>query len=563
MEPVIVTQKANCRNCYKCIRSCPQGAIAFSDDQARVLSEECILCGRCVEVCPQGAQQVQSDLVNVRRMLSMGLKVYASVAPSWLAAFPDITFPQFSAALKKLGFTGVEETAAGAAQVSLEYARLMAKGERDNIISTCCPSLVLLVERQYPDLTPLLAPVVSPAVAHSKMLRSMFGSRIKTVFIGPCPAKHWEKQENAALSAVLLFEELKTLLSEKGVAFGEEDTQCTETHTPLSRLYPSPGGIIATIPANKRQGYKTYAVSGVEGCKETLEAVRQGQIHGYFLELNTCLGSCAHGPGISREKAPAILIKERLLSAARKKSTGAPSVSESAQVDLTTQFHPQKKKERQPREAEIAAILAQTGKVTKEDLLNCGACGYPTCRDKAVAVWQGKADVRMCLPYMREKAESMSNLIIEYAPSAILLLSPEEKLLEYNHKAMEMLGIRGKGARGHEVQDFLEDGLPPRKEWPVSDQPAFVKGGERQVRLSVVEMPGGDAIVLLRDVTREEEDRTAFEKKREQTLHIAQEAVDRQMRMVQQVARLLGETTGETKAALLRMEQAVKGEKRR
>ena len=148
MEPVIVTQKANCRNCYKCIRSCPQGAIAFSDDQARVLSEECILCGRCVEVCPQGAQQVQSDLVNVRRMLSMGLKVYASVAPSWLAAFPDIAFPQFSAALKKLGFTGVEETAAGAAQVSLEYARLMAKGERDNIISTCCPSLVLLVERQ-------------------------------------------------------------------------------------------------------------------------------------------------------------------------------------------------------------------------------------------------------------------------------------------------------------------------------------------------------------------------------------------------------------------------------
>ena len=138
MEPVIVTQKANCRNCYKCIRSCPQGAIAFSDDQARVLAEECILCGRCVEVCPQGAQQVQSDLANVRRMLSMGLKVYASVAPSWLAAFPGVTFPQFSAALKKLGFTGVEETAAGAAQVSLEYMHLMAKREMDNIISTCC-----------------------------------------------------------------------------------------------------------------------------------------------------------------------------------------------------------------------------------------------------------------------------------------------------------------------------------------------------------------------------------------------------------------------------------------
>ena len=185
MEPVITTQKANCRNCYKCIRACPLKAIAFAEDQARVVAEDCILCGQCVRVCPQGAPQPVSDLPAVQRMLAAGLKVYASVAPSYQAAFPGVSFAQLSAALKKLGFTGAEETAIGATQVSKEYARLMAQGQMENIITTCCPAVVGLVKRYYPELTPQLAPVVSPAVAHARMMKSMFGSRIKAVFIGP------------------------------------------------------------------------------------------------------------------------------------------------------------------------------------------------------------------------------------------------------------------------------------------------------------------------------------------------------------------------------------------
>ena len=218
MDFIITTQKANCRNCYKCIRACPLKAIAFGDDQARVVAEDCILCGRCVQECPQGAQQAASDLPAVRRMVAAGLKVYASVAPSYQAAFPGVSFAQLSAGLKRLGFTAAEETAIGATQVSREYARLLAEGKMENIITTCCPALVLLVEKYYPALVPQLAPVVSPAAAHCRMMKNMFGNRIKTVFIGPCIAKQQEAREGTAINAVLLYGELRDWLAREGVA---------------------------------------------------------------------------------------------------------------------------------------------------------------------------------------------------------------------------------------------------------------------------------------------------------------------------------------------------------
>ena len=556
MDPIITTQKANCRNCYKCIRGCPLKAIAFGDDQARVVAEDCVLCGRCVAECPQGAQQAQSDLPSVRRMVSAGLKVYASVAPSFQAAFPGVSFSQLSAALKKLGFTGVEETAIGATRVSQEYAALMAQGKMESILSTCCPAAVLLVERYYPQLTHLLAPVASPAVVHARMMKGMFGSRIKCVFIGPCIAKQQEARERAAINAVLRFDELAAWLEKEGIVLGEPDAQPTEMHGTLSRLYPTPGGIIATIPAEKRRGYKSFAADGLERCQEVLDALSAGQLKGYFLELSACQGSCVHGPGMGKT-LPLVLAKDRLLAAARQKTATPPPITEGASADSKAQYRPARSRAPRPTEEQIAQILARTGKVSEADLLNCGACGYPTCKDKAVAVFQGRADVHMCLPYMRERAESTSNLIIEYAPNAILLLSPENKVLEYNKQAMSMLGIRGRSAQGRDVADYLAGGLPDLTEGDLTDVPGLVAGQEKQVRLSAVRMPGGDAIVLLRDVTREEQNRSEFEKMRVETLHLAQEAVNRQMQMVQEVARLLGETTGETKAALLRMERTM------
>ena len=555
MEPVIGFRAANCKNCYQCLRACPTKAIRFSsEEQGHVSPEICIYCGKCATVCHQGAVRVGTDLPEVRRMIAGGAKVYASVAPSYAAAFPGASFAQISAALKKLGFVSAEETAIGATEVSKEYARLMAAGNHENLIATCCPALVMLVEKHYPELVAQLAPVASPAVVHGKMLKNMFGTRIKTVFIGPCVAKKEEARQTNAINAVLLFEELRAWMRQEGVRLEEEDPEPAEMHATLSRLYPSPGGIVATIPPEKRRGYKSYFADGPRRCREALDAMKKGQVQGYFMELSICEGSCVHGPGIE-EPQPIFLAREQLLASARKRTRTPAPITEQTKVPLEAKHRPVRPAKTMPEEQEIAAILAQTGKHKPEDMLNCGACGYPTCREKAIAVAQGRADIRMCLPYMREKAESTSNMMMEYAPNAMLLLDDRLRVIEANKRAVELLEKQGQPLKGRTVSEILKGDLKKllAQGEPVRDEPC--QAGARRLRCSIVQVPGGEYLMLLRDMSRTEDHYARQEEERGRLLEIARKSIDKQLAMAQEVTRLMGETTGEALAALMELQR--------
>ena len=203
---IIQLKEANCKNCYKCIRHCDVKSITFHDDQAHILEDECVLCGKCTLICPQNAKQIESDVQKVCSMIDRGEKVYASVAPSFIAALPEgATFASLSSAMKRLGFAGIEETAIGATAVSEEYAALAEKGKMPNLITTCCPTVNLLVEKYFPDLLDQLAPVPSPAVAHARMLRQAHGDDIRVVFVGPCISKKNEVQQSGVIDAVLMY----------------------------------------------------------------------------------------------------------------------------------------------------------------------------------------------------------------------------------------------------------------------------------------------------------------------------------------------------------------------
>ncbi len=181
---VIQLNEGSCVNCYKCIRECPIKAIEFKDGRANIIEDECILCGTCVLTCPQGAKVVKNEVPSVKQLIEEGRKVYVTLAPSWVGWF-DCSFAQLSAALKKIGFAGVEETAIGAAEVSREYASLMQNGYMNSIIATACSSVVMLIERHFPELIKMLAPISSPMMAHARIMREMYGD-IKVVFLGPC-----------------------------------------------------------------------------------------------------------------------------------------------------------------------------------------------------------------------------------------------------------------------------------------------------------------------------------------------------------------------------------------
>lgn len=558
---IIQLREANCKNCYKCIRNCDVKSISFQNDQAQIIDEDCVLCGKCTLICPQNAKQIHSDVQKVRSMIDRGEKVYVSLAPSFVTGFPKGNFATVVKALRRLGFAGVEETAIAATRVSERYAEILEKGEVPNLITTCCPTINMLVEKYFPELIGQLASVPSPAVAHCRMLREVYGPDCKVVFIGPCISKKHEAEVSGAMDAVLLFDEVMAWLHKESIPMdGEEDEEAREMHHTLSRVYPVPGGILKTIPLEKRAKYKAVAVDGLNRCIQTLKDIRDNHITGYVLEMSSCVDSCVGGPGMHEHRVPFLLSKSAVYDFSRRHpETPMPRTEEAAQVDMRHTYETDVTQHKMPTEEEIWSILRSIGKRTEADLLNCSACGYNTCREKAIAVFQGKANLRMCLPYMRERAESMSNIILDNTPNGLILTDADFRMMQFNQAAARLLNLDN-SCIGMEIDAFLNmDELGKIRETgeAVMSQRCKTAIYDVLVEQSVVPVPDHEYLFLLKDISAEEENMKAMAKMRQETIETAQQVIDKQMRVAQEIASLLGETTGETKAALLKLKASV------
>jgi len=302
-----------------------------------------VLCGKCLRVCPQNAKSVKNDIDVVREFLSKKQKVYASLAPSFAAAFDVKNAKNIITAIKKLGFFHVEETAIGAAHVSKEYEKLLEKKSMANIITTACPTVVYLVEKYYPTLINQLAPVVSPMVAHAKIMKEIYGPRIKVVFIGPCISKKKECEEfqyDDAVDAVLTFEELEEWMQSEGITFDHSyDEEITGVKDFTSRLYPSPRGILKTLSSDKKHNYKCISVDGIDRCIEILDSLQKGEGSNYFIEMNSCPGGCLGGPCMRTSKAGFLVSRERLIEYAKKNlSDCRPGIMDDTKVNLSRSF---------------------------------------------------------------------------------------------------------------------------------------------------------------------------------------------------------------------------------
>ena len=441
-------KEANCKNCYKCIRSCPVKAIEFKNDQAQIIEAACVLCGKCLQVCPQNAKSVKNDVDKVKSFINNKQKVYASVAPAFAPAFNIDNEKNKFGIFKKLGFTHVEETAIGASRVSKEYEDLMLKKEMPNIITSACPTVVSLVEKYYPKLINQLAPVVSPMIAHAKMMKEMYGTRIKIVFIGPCISKKQEYKDNQnddLIDAVITFEELEKWVETEGLSFEDNyEIDIDNINNNKSRFYPAPGGIIKSLNPNKKYDYKLIKFDGLNRCIEILDEVKKGNINNYFIEMNSCVGSCLGGPCMNSNCASFLELKDRLDNYIKVlPSNSKPIVKLDTRISVKKIFKDKSLVYKIPPETAIREILNKIGKFSKEKELNCGACGYSNCREKAIAVYNKKADINMCLPYMRESAESISNLIINSTPNAIFALNEDLTIKEINLSARKMFSFEG------------------------------------------------------------------------------------------------------------------------
>lgn len=561
MSSIIKLNASNCQNCYKCIRECTLKAIEFKDSKTKIIEPECVLCGNCVETCPKGAKYFRSNKDRVKALVSGEKPVYISVAPSYVGWF-DSSFSKLSKALKQLGFAGVEETAIGAAAVSAEYAKLMQSGQMKNIIATACSSTVMLIERHFPELIKSLAPVSSPMMAHARLMREVYGD-IKVVFVGPCLSKMHEAEDplsGGLVNEVLTFEDIDQWLLEEGVTIEQEDDSAVGVVTPISRIYPKQEGIIKTINADDFKEYTPMSVDGLYRCIEFFTSMQRDNVQGVFVEANICAGSCIGGP-IMRLHQRSKIIATKKLQSDESQLDKNPAKSAKAEFPHPRVFANRVTNDPMPTDEQISEILAKIGKVTPEQELNCGSCGYQTCRQKAVAVFQKKADVTMCLPFLRERAENMSSTVIESSPNGIITFDENMLVTEINPKAEQLFGVERATVIGEIIPALY--GINAFNEASIKREPTTCKTcgytDDVQVELTVVHLPKNNMyIAFAKDISEQEKSKVELTELRLSTVEVAQAVITKQMRVAQEIASLLGETTAETKVALTQLKKSIK-----
>lgn len=440
----VYTEQNDCQDCYKCIRECSLKAIKVVNNSAQILHEDCIFCGTCTEICPVNAKKVRDDLKKVRKLLRHNRKLLVSLAPSFVTEFPNLSDAQMTAVLKELGFEAVSETALGAQEVSKRVSTFVEDQSKGVFISSACPSVVEMIGKHYPQFKSNITPFLSPLLTHAKYLKKEYGEDVQVVFIGPCIAKKSESDEYPELlEAALTFDDLKKWLEEENLdpyLFPDDPTNNSFVPGKAGKgiLYPIDGGMIMGVKSNTTATDAVYMTfSGIENIKNVLTDLEKYKNSSkLFLELLACDGGCVNGPGARNEYSTAI-----------KRMEVITKVEEEEAFEMKADFSIERDFEcivpipqHDHSENSIQEALTMIGKYSENDEINCGGCGYNSCREFAEAYLEEKSEPNMCVSYMRKIAQDKSSALLRKIPSGVVIVNDKLKVIEANQSFARILG---------------------------------------------------------------------------------------------------------------------------
>lgn len=548
---VIYTNKAQCRDCYRCLRSCPVKAIEMKSGQASIVKDLCIECGTCIRECPQGAKSYRNDIQLVKEIIAENDEICVSIAPAFAALFTREQQARLPAALRKLGFTYIAETSIGAQEVAKATEKLVQEKPNDKHIATACPTVVSYLEKYHHDMIGMLTPIISPMAAHGKKLKSKF-QNAKVVFIGPCLAKKSEathKHVKPYIDAVLSFDELIKWFDDEAIDINDcSPLTFDETGPHCASLFPIEGGLLKTADMDTDiLSNEVHAISGVEEIEDLVRDIEDGTHDGAaFIEPLFCHNGCINGPLFGCSKT---MYQRRrdLLSYVETKSITDCEPQQSLE-ELSVNFSPINLFNDKITEEKIKEVLEKTGKHTEEDELNCGACGYSSCRDKAIAVIRNMAETEMCIPYMRRMAEQRTDKIIETNPNGVVILDKHFNILHMNPAFCTTFTCT-KAVLGKNISYLID---PEPFERLAAGENDLI---EESVKYARYNLECRQIIYKLHDeqqyvgmfinITDAKADQAKLEKIRSSAVTQAQELLQHQISMAQQMAKFLGESTAQ------------------
>jgi signal transduction histidine kinase/iron only hydrogenase large subunit-like protein len=452
-KQLVFTVKDRCRVCYTCVRECPVKAIKIINGQAEVINERCIGCGNCIIVCSQEAKCFLKTTPDTKSLIEKDTKVIAIVAPSFPADFPEISdYKQFVGMVKALGFSRVCEVAFGADMVAREYKKLHEKNKNGGSISSDCPAIVFFIEHYHPNLVEKLAPIASPMVAMARIVKQKYGDDSRVVFIGPCIAK---KAESDEIDEAITFTELRELFKEKNIQ--PDNVEPSAFDPPVAgkgSIFPVSRGLLQTAELSEDILTENVIVaSGRVNFREAIKEFESDPANNHHLELLCCEG-CIMGPGTApggkrynRRSSVSQYVRKKLEDFDQKE--WEDYVEKFSSIDLSQTHCVRDRRMKKPGEDEIKRVLRKIGKTRPQDHLNCMACGYDTCREHAIAIIQGLAEIEMCLPFSIEK---LHQSVLDLNESNTKLASTQQAL-----RQSEKLASMGQLSAGiaHELNNPL------------------------------------------------------------------------------------------------------------
>ena len=412
--PRVEVNNRKCRRCFYCVQLCPAKAIKLEKESIRIIPERCILCGNCITACPHQAMTYESDAKTVRRSIEANENIVACLDPAFPAVFDSVSPGQLAFALKALGFSEVWEGAVGAELTSVAYRKLLAGNVELPVISSFCPVIVFYIQKYLPQLIDKLAPIVSPMVAAGRIIKKAKGAGWKVVYISPCLARMGETSSNEVADSVdnvITFRDVRLMFAEAGIDPSKVD------EAPFDGDEPALGRIISVIGGvNRALGHSfdvlVDQVSVAYGRRRVIGALNQlakGYIKAKFLDLVFCDG-CVDGPFIDRELS--VLGRRQIVSRYAKSQVNPKSalmlqkiMKDYSGVELKRTYRPDVQQLPVPTEEQIRSVLKKIVKLPPHNNLDCRACGYQTCWEKAVAVVQGISEAEYCLPYLLEESK--------------------------------------------------------------------------------------------------------------------------------------------------------------
>lgn len=556
----IFTEKNNCQDCYKCIRRCPVKAIKVANHSASVVGDLCVYCGQCIKHCPVGAKRVRDDSARVQHLLDSEERVFISLAPSYQAEFSDFGKDKLINALYLMGAEGVSETALGAELVTSASTKYLEENDQNILISSCCPTVVELIHKYFPQHTGLIAPILSPMLAHAKFLKDVYGDDIKVVFIGPCISKKQEMEWHPGyIDVVMSFADLRNMLIESGLEpdfIHHKAAKLVPYSARRGNEYPIDGGMVNGVRAELKDKENVHLMSftGINVIKDLFNGL--DKIQGkekVFLELMACEGGCINGPEFKNHQS----IAKKKLDIVKNTDKRRPiqNITKdplSLEIESAWGNNTRTPQNRHPESA-IKDTLKVVGKVNEKDELNCGGCGYDSCRDFAIALLDKKAERSMCVSYMRQIAQNKATALLRKMPSGVVIVDENLQVVDSNIRFAEILGgdlpeifKQKPGLAGAKLQKLISF----HKIFA-----ALIQSGEAQLERDVREgdrymhaslftiQPHRFVGAILRNMMEPEVKKDIVVKR-------TQEVIRKNMEVVQKIAYLMGENASFTETML-------------